>query len=56
MLEVAAIKRLGDFQLTAEFQLPAAGVLALRTPFLLPRVRRPSTAQPQNRGPIGAEA
>ena len=29
MLEVAAKKRLGDFQLTAEFQLPAAGVLAL---------------------------
>lgn len=36
--------------------IAAAGVLALRTPFLLPRVRRPSTAQPQNRGPIGAEA
>ena len=29
MLDVAAEKRLGDFQLTAKFLLPAAGVLAL---------------------------
>ncbi len=29
MLDVAAEKRLGDFRLTAEFLLPAAGVLAL---------------------------
>jgi MFS family permease len=37
--------------------IAAAGVLALPTPFLLPRVRRASvTQQPDSREPIGAEA
>ncbi len=36
--------------------IAAAGALALPTPFLLPRVRRPAVTPPDSREPIGAEA
>ncbi len=36
--------------------IAAAGALALPTPFLLPRVKRPAVTQPDSLEPIGAEA